>query len=189
RIVTPSEIHSLDVSADGKSGLVGLQDGRIFVLDLAARKLGKLVNSHASAVDWVAFGPDGKHLFSASTDRTARMWDLATGTERARFRVAGKWARGGAVLPDGARLLTGDDKGLLQLWDLATKQEVKRIQMAGEWMIDSLSLTPDGRQALVAGAGGGRVIDLESGQEGRQFQAEHEEGDQAVLAPGGDRLL
>ena len=117
------------------------------------------------------------------------VWDLADGKVVRRFTVKSKRARGGAILPDRRHLLTGDSQGMLQLWDIGTGQEVKQIQMAGPWMIDSLILTPDGRQALVACVAGVRLYDLETGEEVRQFQENHEEDHQAALSPDGRWLL
>lgn len=92
-----------------------------------------------------------------------------------------------ALFSDGRRLLTGDHDGLLQIWDLATRKEINRINV-GPWIIDSLILRSNDKQVLVAGVDGLRLIDLETGQKIRKFQAEHEEVYHASLSPDG-RLL
>ncbi len=161
--------------------------GQILSFDLDTRQAVSSLIGHKQAVDWVAFAADGKHVFSASTDGTARMWDLSTQKQLALFKVAGKWARCGALFSDGRRLLTGDHDGLLQIWDLATRKEINRINV-GPWIIDSLILRSNDKQVLVAGVDGLRLIDLETGQKIRKFQAEHEEVYHASLSPDG-RLL
>jgi WD40 repeat protein len=45
------------------------------------------LRGHADEVSAVAFAPDGKLLATASKDGTARLWDLASGKEVARFKA------------------------------------------------------------------------------------------------------
>jgi serine/threonine protein kinase len=186
-IPTPGEIHSLALTVDGRTAVVGLNTGTIVFLNLETGQSIRLLHGHTGPVDWVALAPDSKRAFSASIDGTARMWELDSENEPVRFRVEGKWARCGALFSDGARLLTGDNAGLLQIWNLATRQEIRRID-AGPWIVDSLLLLPGNKQVLVAGVHGLRLIDLDTGAEVRRFQGEHEEVYQATLAPDG-RLL
>ncbi len=188
-IPTPAQIHALDLTPDGRFALAGLGNGGILYIDLQTRQVVRTLRGHGGSVGWVTFAADGRHAFSASGDGTARQWELAGGKELARFRVHDRRARGGAVFPDGRRLLTGDSGGLLQVWDLAARQEVKRIKPEPGGFIDSVSLTPDGGQALVAGQGGVRLVDLASGRVVRQFCEEGEEVHHAALSPDGRWLL
>jgi WD40 repeat protein len=51
------------------------------------------LRGHADEVSAVAFAPDGKLLASASKDGTARLWDIASGKEVARFEARWRPAR------------------------------------------------------------------------------------------------
>jgi eukaryotic-like serine/threonine-protein kinase len=189
RIALPGEIHSLDLTADGHFALAGLNTGQVLHLDLERGQVVGTLSIHGAAVGWVAFAPDGERAFSTSDDGTAKMWNLVDGQGLTQVRVLSNQARGGVLLLNGGRLLTGDSAGVLQIWDTATGQEFKRISMNGLWMIDALSLTPDGRQALVACVAGVRLYDLETGQEVRHFQEETEEVHQADLSRDGHYLI
>jgi WD40 repeat protein len=80
---------------------------------------GTTLGRHQGMVSALAFGPDGRTLFSGGRDNAVRVWDLDRGAERASFT----WPTGNrvtslAVSPDGLRAAAGGDGGTIAVWDL-----------------------------------------------------------------------
>jgi WD40 repeat protein len=104
---------------------------------------------HGSQLTQFEFSPDGKQLATASWDRTARVWDAATGQPlipALRHTVPVSDAR---FSPDGARLLTADFGGCARLWELRGNGG-ERLALGRQYARDrQVRLGPDGRHVLV----------------------------------------
>jgi WD40 repeat protein/serine/threonine protein kinase len=102
---------------------------------------------HGGEVWALAFSPDGHRLVTASQDRTARLWDVATG-----HPLAGAMSHDGPVLavgfcPDGKSLATAGLDGKLRRWNALTSSPLGEPMALGV-PISSLAFSPDG--SLVA---------------------------------------
>jgi WD40 repeat protein len=111
--------------------------------------------SYASEVYDFAFGPDGRTLLTGSKDRTARVWEMATGRELVRMTHPGSvYSVGFTPLDDTAFSLAD---GGLRLWRLSTGQEVLHLYIVTNGPI---RFSRDGRLLL---DGDGQVWDVENG--------------------------
>jgi hypothetical protein len=66
------------------------------------------------------WSPDGARLLTTGYDRTARVWDAATGRVLLTLTGHTDWVSGGGWSPDGARLLTTGGDGTARIWDATT---------------------------------------------------------------------
>ena len=103
-----------------------------------------------------AFSPDGSRLASGGEDRTARLWDAATGTLLATCRGHTSKVLGVAFSPDGTRLVTASADGTVRQWDARTGQEVEPPYDRHSGEVFSAVYSPDGQ--WVASAGDDRTI-------------------------------
>ena len=72
--------------------------------------------THQDIVENVAFSPDGARLLTASRDKTAKLWDAASGKLLASFDHQGRVLQG-VFSPDGTRILTASADMTAKLWD------------------------------------------------------------------------
>ena len=77
-------------------------------------------------------------LLTGSYDRTARLWDTATGAEIRRFKGHESEISSVAFAPDGATLIIGSHDGTARLWNVATGMlEYEIIPLPDSWVVRS----------------------------------------------------
>src|SRR5206468_9668432 len=76
--------------------------------------------AHRGTVWAAALSPDGKTVLTGSQDRTARLWDAATGKPTGVGLKHGAGVLAVAFSPDGKTVATGSWDATARLWDCAT---------------------------------------------------------------------
>jgi serine/threonine protein kinase/tetratricopeptide (TPR) repeat protein len=143
---------------------------------------------HTGFVEQVKLLPDGKTLFTASQDNTARLWDMRTGREVRRFgHPAG--IRAAALLPDGRRAVTGCNDGYVRLWDLETGRELRRLAKHDGAAL-TVAVAPDGR-SIVSGGNETflRVVNVDSDGGPRQLAGQASAVWSIAISADGQRVL
>ncbi|MEQ6119399.1 caspase family protein [Reichenbachiella sp. MALMAid0571] len=104
---------------------------------------------HKSAINMVAYSPTGKHIYSASEDKSIKMWDVATGIDVNTFNAHEAGVNCIYLSKDGKTLLSGDKNGKMILWNALTGEILLTID-GHEGGVNTAKLSADG-QMIVSG--------------------------------------
>ncbi|HEX7330244.1 MAG TPA: TIR domain-containing protein [Pyrinomonadaceae bacterium] len=99
---------------------------------------------HDASVVCVAISLDGKIVASGSEDKTARVWDVATGSCLATLNGHLRSIYGLAIIGSGRQVLTGSFDRTIRLWDVDTGQCIRIFEGHSD-LVMGLSATADGR--------------------------------------------
>jgi WD40 repeat protein len=145
---------------------------------------------HAESVASVAFCPDGKTALSGSSDKTLRLWDLATGRLIRQFEGHSGRVTSVAISPDGKTALSGSEDYTLRLWDLATGRLIRKFEgHSAYWGNRSVIFSPDGKTALSGTDHALLLWDLASGREIRKFEGHSGVVTSVAFSPDGKTAL
>jgi WD40 repeat protein len=104
---------------------------RVVVIDLASRQIVQRLTGHELEVRCVQFSPDGRYLLSGSDDKSAAIWDVATGKVAVVLKGSDHLnaVHNLAWSPDGAHVATRSADEVIRVWPVDLLPEFqKRMQ-------------------------------------------------------------
>ena len=113
-------------SAGGKPVLVEAEEALHRAVQESRLQL--TIRGHTAGLYRVAHSPDGKRLATASIDKTAKVWDVASGQELLTLRGHTMDVTGVAFSPDGTRLATSSYDKTAKVWDAVTGKELLTLR-------------------------------------------------------------
>ncbi len=126
-----------------------------------AQEAGHL-SGHNGAVMMAAFAEDNDRVVTASSDLTAKLWDVRTG------QVLQSWGQHTgplyclSVSGDGRTLVTGAQDNTLRVWSIPLSRPIRRFAEPGPSVLD-LACTADGKSLLVGSVDKSvRLLDIAS---------------------------
>ena len=135
------KINEIQYSSDGSILVVATGIG-IWLYDATTYQEIGLLTAHASAVECLAFSPDGRILASGGNDGTILLWHRSTGAQKVLTRST-ESVSNLAFSPDGETLASGSG-GTIRFWDAITGEE-KQTFTGLPKHISNVSFSPDGK--------------------------------------------
>jgi WD40 repeat protein/DNA-binding SARP family transcriptional activator len=130
-----------------------------------ASRIKYTLTGHTDEVYELEFSPDGTKLASASLDRTAKVWDTASGKELFTLKGHGDQILQIRFSPNGKSLATASRDGTAKIWDVATGQTLMTLSGHTGSLTD-IKYSPDGKLvATIADDHMVKIWDAESGRE------------------------
>jgi WD40 repeat protein len=113
-----------------------------------------LSGRHTRPVEDVAFSTDGRLVATGSADRTARIFDVATGKELHVLNEHTMPVRSVAFSPTAPHLATGSSDRSIRIWDVETGTQLQVLRGTHRGEVCDLTYSPDGRHIASGGADG-----------------------------------
>ena len=156
-------IHQLSFSPDGKT-LLGVGDRSIYLWDVLSGKLMQRLQGHEASIEQAHFSADSQRVVSASRDRTARLWQVASGHHITTFYHRDV-VSSAHLSPDGQLVAIASWDGTARVLDAATG--AVRVVMAGHrGAVFDAEFSPDAATLVTASADGSvRLWDAKTGTE------------------------
>jgi WD40 repeat protein/transcriptional regulator with XRE-family HTH domain len=143
------EINAIALNADGIL-VAGGSEPQVPLVDTTTRtQLRELQGHTGSRILAVACSPDGETVLTGSTDRTLKLWDIATGNCQQTLVGHTGGVRSVTFSPDGKIIASGSIDRTIKLWQTETGHCLQTLT-AHQGMILDLAFSPDGKHLTTA---------------------------------------
>lgn len=123
-------------------------EGEVKIWELGTRNA--VVTIPHSNVNSVAYSPDGKHLATASGDKTIGVWNALTGEKERTLTGHDGLVSSVAFSPDGEFLASGGNDGMIRVWNASDGTE--HSSHPAKSAISALAFSPDGKHLASGGS-------------------------------------
>lgn len=142
--------EGISLNSRGDKLVFGTVGERAHVWDLASGTLSLTLSGHTHIINRALFARGDSRIFTASWDKTARLWDAATGKSLAVFEGHTGGLLSAAVSMDGKTAVTGSAVDLsVRIWNLEEHRQVGTLEGNQDGVV-SLNFVNDDKQVLCA---------------------------------------
>jgi WD40 repeat protein len=159
-IAAGSKIRSVAFSPKGDRIVTSqfVADGvpaTVVIWDARTGKMRHTMKGHTDVVTSAVFSPDGKHVLSASFDRTIRLWDASSGKQLAKFTGHSHRVEGAAFSADGRRVVSSSEApdATLRVWDAKSGEQIWQSDRQRDGLL-GIAVLPDGKHVATTGKDG-----------------------------------
>jgi WD40 repeat protein/uncharacterized caspase-like protein len=135
------------VGLNGTRAVFKAPDNTLEFWDIAQQRTISIMRGHAKTVERVTLSPDGATVLSGSSDKTARIWDGATGKQLRSFTLTDQ-VIALDYSPDGKSVVAGDESGVLRRYDIASGKQLWNVKVSS-LIVWSARFSPDGKFLIV----------------------------------------
>jgi len=160
--------------------------------NLAEAVNNSLVNTflrgHTSAVNSVAFSPDGKTITSGSQDSSIILWEVGSGKQLAQLKGHTDEVTSVAFSPDGKTLASGSWDHTIILWEVGSGKQLAQLKGHTDGVL-SVAFSPNGK-TLASGSYDNTIIlwEVGSGKQLAQLKGHTDEVISVAFSPDGKTL-
>lgn len=105
---------------------------------------------HSDSIRGLAFNISATQLASASSDRTAIIWDTTTGNKLHRLQGHSNAVSTVKFSDDGKQLVTSSTDGSAKVWDVSTSEQLLHLPGHSN-AVNAAAWSPDGKHVVTAG--------------------------------------
>jgi WD40 repeat protein/TPR repeat protein len=148
-----------------------------------------VLSGHRGAVFSAAYSPDGTRIVTASTDKTARIWDARAGAPLAVLSGHGGKLWSAAYSPDGTRIVTASEDKTARIWEARTGAPLAVLSGHGG-EVYSAAYSPDGTRIVTASADKtARIWEARTGAPLAVLSGHGDDVNSAAYSPDGTRIV
>ncbi len=147
------------------------------------------LHGHTDRVDSAVFDPSGSLVLTASTDRTARIWDARTGRQLLTFSGHRQMLTSASFSANGQTVLTTSADGTARLWEVSSGRLLHELVGHGV-AVENGQFSPNGSAVVTAGHdGAARIWDVQSGRLLHTLAGHRDRVTTATFSRDGRRIL